>query len=46
MRLPLSGGRPTEVASAQYTGVYALAAYSGKVYWTDYVSTGGVWAQR
>jgi hypothetical protein len=46
LRVPLSGGRPIEIASAQSTGVYAIAAANGKVYWTDYVSTGGVWAQR
>ncbi|MDB4996595.1 MAG: putative secreted protein [Myxococcaceae bacterium] len=40
----VGGGTPVRIASTLHTGAYAIAVDKTNVYWTNYVSTGSVYA--
>jgi hypothetical protein len=40
----VGGGAPVRIASTRLTGAYAIAVDKTNVYWTNYVSTGSVYA--
>jgi sugar lactone lactonase YvrE len=43
-KAPIGGGTPVRIASTRTTGAYAIAVDKTGVYWTNYVSTGSVYA--